>query len=117
MSAEIRWMLVVGIQPGQLDNFRSVASDLIASTQSEPGTLAYEWDLIPDETACHIYERYADSAALMAHIVGFGPFAERFLAACRPVRFDVYGNPSDEARAMIADFQPTYFSHVGGFSR
>jgi len=117
MSEEISWLLVVEIQPGQLDNFRAVARDLVASTQSEPDTLSYEWDLSEDNSICHIYERYKDSTALIAHVQGFHNFAERFLQACRPIRFDVYGSPSDEAKTLLADFQPTYFSHLGGFSR
>lgn len=117
MNNQIHWLLEVAILPGQLDNFRAVARDLIASTQNEPGTLAYEWNFNADSTACHIYERYRDSAAVMAHIVNFAPFAERFLQACQPVRFDIYGSPSDDVKAALADFQPVYYSHLGGFSR
>jgi quinol monooxygenase YgiN len=117
MSDQISWVLEVAIQPGQLENFRAVARDLIAVTQSEPGTLAYEWNLNDDQTACHIFESYRDSAALVAHVQSFGHFAERFLQACRPVRFDVYGSPNEEARAVLADFKPAYYSHLGGFTR
>jgi len=117
MSEQIHWLLEVTILPGQFDNFRAVARDLIASAEKEPGTLAYEWNLSPDGSSCHIYERYRDSAAVMAHVTGFGAFAERFLAACRPGRFDVYGSPSDEVKAALADFQPVYHTHFGGFSR
>jgi len=117
MTYEIRFMLVVAIQPGQLDNFRLVAHDLIAATQAEEGTLSYEYYLIEDNTVCHIYERYVNSAALQTHIQSFGTFAERFLQACQPVRLDVYGYPSEEARAMLADFKPTYYAHLAGFSR
>jgi len=117
MSTEISWLLVVAIQPGQLDDFRSVARDLIASTQNEPGTLAYEWNLSEDHSVCHIYERYRDSAAIVAHVQNFGKFAERFIAACRPVRFDVYGTVSAEAKDLIKDLGPAYYSQLGGFSR
>ncbi len=117
MSYEIRFVLVVAIQPGQLDNFRLVAHDLIAATQTEEGTLSYEYNLSEDNTACHIYERYVNSAALLTHIQSFGKFAERFLQTCRPVRLEVYGYPSEEARAVLADFKPTYFPHLAGFSR
>ena len=117
MSEEIYWVLEVAILPDQLENFRAVARDLIASTEPEPGTLNYEWTLSADETACHIYERYQNSDALVAHVRGFGSFAERFLQACRPTRFQVYGLPNEEAKAALADFHPVYFSPLGGFSR
>jgi quinol monooxygenase YgiN len=117
MSYEIRWVLEVAIQPGQLENFRLLANDLIAATQPEEGTLSYEWNLSEDNTLCHIYERYQNSTALVKHVQNFHNFAERFLQVCRPVRFDVYGYPSEEARALLADFQPTYYAHLAGFSR
>ena len=107
MSAEVSWVLEVEILPGQLDNFRAVAGDLIASTRTEPGTLAYEWHVNKAGKVCHIYERYRDSVATLTHVQGFGAFAERFLQACRPVRFSVYGTPSEEVKAALADFQPS----------
>ncbi|HEV3272212.1 MAG TPA: antibiotic biosynthesis monooxygenase [Candidatus Methylacidiphilales bacterium] len=117
MSEEISWLLEVDILPGQLENFRAVARDLIASTQSEPGTLAYEWNLSEDQTVCHIYERYKNSDAVLTHVRGFGAFAERFMQACRPTRFHIYGTPNDDAKATLADFSPLYFSPLGGFHR
>jgi quinol monooxygenase YgiN len=117
MSEEIYWLLEVEILPGELENFKTVARDLIASTKPEPGTLGYEWALSDDGTVCHIYERYRNSAALVAHVHSFGSCAERFLQACRPTRFHVYGTPNEDAKAALADFHPVYFSPLGGFSR
>ena len=117
MSDQISWLLEVAILPGKLDDFRAVARDLIASTKPEPGTFDYEWNLNADHTVCHIFERYRDSDAMIKHVEGFGRFAERFLAACRPTRFDIYGNPSAAAKTMLADLNPTYFHTLGGFSR
>jgi quinol monooxygenase YgiN len=117
MSAEMTWILEVEILPGQLENFRAVAGDLIASARTEPGTLAYEWHLNEAGTLCQIYESYRDSTAALIHVQSFGPFAERFLQACRPVRFSVYGTPSEEVKAALADFGPAYYSSIGGFSR
>ena len=118
MDAEISWLLEVEIVPGQLDNFRAVAAELIASTRTEPGTLAYEWHLNDAGTLCHIFERYRDSAALVTHVQGFGRVAARFMQACRPVRFSVYGTANKEAQAALAGLQPIYYSSfLGGFSR
>jgi quinol monooxygenase YgiN len=117
MSEEIHWLLEVEILPGKLDEFESVARDLIASTQPEPGTVNYEWYFNADKTACHIYERYANNAALITHVNGFGKFAERFMQACRPTRFNVYGMINEEAKAHLADLHPVYFSVLGEISR
>jgi quinol monooxygenase YgiN len=117
MSDHISWLLEVEILPGKLDEFRAVARDLIANTEPEPATLDYEWHLSPDNKMAHLFERYADSAAMIAHVEGFGAFAARFLGACRVTRFSVYGKPSAEAKAALADLSPVYFSQLGGFSR
>jgi quinol monooxygenase YgiN len=117
MSAQISWLLEAEILPGKLEDFRAVARDLIANTKPEPGALDYEWSLGPDNKTAHIFERYADSAAVLAHVQGFGAFAERFLGACRPVRFSVYGKPSAKVKAAIGDLGPVYFSELGGFSK
>src|SRR5262249_32898081 len=37
------------ILPGQMDNFRQVATKVIAAVAQEPGTLMYEWNLRPDQ--------------------------------------------------------------------
>jgi quinol monooxygenase YgiN len=117
MSTQIYWLLEVAINPGKLEAFRSVANDLIAATEKEPGTLGYQWNLNEDETVCHIYERYQDSAAMLVHVQSFGKYAARFMQACRPTRFDFYGNPSEEAKAALTDLHPTFFKPLGGFNR
>ena len=117
MSEEIYWLLEVAILPGQLENFRAVARDLIVATKPEPGTLGYEWNLNNDGTVCHIYERYKNADALVTHVQSFGVFAKRFMEACHPTRFHVYGKPKKAVEAALADLQPIYYSHLGGFSR
>jgi quinol monooxygenase YgiN len=117
MSNQISWVLEVEVLPGKLEDFRAVARDLVANTKNEPGTIDYEWHLGPGNTTCHIFERYADSAALVKHVEGFGAFAGRFMASCRPVRFAVYGQVSDQAKSHLADLHPVYYSTLGGFSR
>jgi quinol monooxygenase YgiN len=117
MSDSIYWILEVAIHPGKLTDFKAVARDLIAATQSEAGTLGYEWHLSADETVCHIYERYANSDVVLVHVQSFGNFAPRFIEACRPTRFDIYGKPSAAVKEALADFNPAYFSALGAISR
>jgi len=117
MSEHIYWILQVAIHPGKLEDFRLVARDLTAKTQSEPGTLGYEWNLSEDETICHIYERYQNAEALLTHVHSFGVFAARFMQACHPTRFHVYGPVTDEVKNALTDLGPVYFSPLGGFSR
>ena len=104
--------------PDELESFRALMREMVASTRGEAGALAYQWFVGDDGTTVHIYERYASSAALMEHLQNFGvKFAERFLAAVDPMRFVVYGTPSDEVQGGPSAFGPTYLRPFGGFVR
>ena len=72
----------------------------------------------PDGAACHIFERYADSAAVLTHVGAFGEkFAGRFLEMLTPVRCVVYGSPSPQVKEGLAVLNPVYMRLVGGFNR
>lgn len=119
MSDQVSWILELEIQQGREEDLRHLAAEMIETTKAnEPGTLAYEWCISADGKQCHIFERYADSAAVLAHVAAFGEkYAGRFLEILRPVRFVVYGSPSPGVQDALADFQPVYMQPVGGFSR
>jgi len=114
----VYFLLELEIQDGQTENFKQLMHELVTTVEAnEPGTLNYEWNLSADGKSCHIYERYADSAALMTHLGGFASFASRFMEVFSPVRLAVYGTPTDEVKAALADFGPEYLEPVEGFSR
>jgi quinol monooxygenase YgiN len=119
MSTIVSWNLQLNVRDGQLETFRSLMEEMTKATQSdEPGTLAYEWFLSEDDTICHLYERYADAKAVMAHLGNFGSkFMARFMDCLEPTGFHVYGNPNDEARGVLDGFGAVYFRSFGGFSR
>ncbi len=119
MSETVRWVLEVAINQGELDNFKALMNEMVAATQAnEPNTTNYEWFISDDGQTCHLYERYADSAATMTHLASFGEnFADRFLAAVAPTRFVVYGNPSAEVREALAGLGAVHMAQIGGFAR
>ncbi len=119
MSDAVHWLLALNIKEGELDNFKALVKEMVDATKAnEPGTLIYEWFVSDDEKTCHIYERYADSAATMAHLAAFGQnFAERFMAVLESVQLVVYGNPNDEVRGALAAFGAVHLSQIAGFAR
>jgi quinol monooxygenase YgiN len=99
MSDVVSWDLRLAVKEGELDNFRALMEEMVEHTKTEPGTLVYEWFVSEDGSAVHIYERYADSSALVAHVGGFGEnFADRFFAAVDATGFDVYGNADESVK-------------------
>jgi quinol monooxygenase YgiN len=119
MSDYVSWMLELTIKPGELDNLKALMKEMVESTEAgEPDTRNYEWFFDADETTCHLWERYADSAAAMVHLGHFGEkYADRFMAALEPTRFVVYGNPSDEVKEALSPFGAIYMVPVSGFAR
>jgi quinol monooxygenase YgiN len=119
MGDAVSWVLELAVKPGKLDEFRSLMKTMVDSTQGdEPGTLAYEWFIDDDGTNVHIYERYADSDALLAHVGNFGAkFAPHFMGCVDIVRFTIYGEPSDDVRGALGAFGPSYLRTFGGFAR
>lgn len=116
---QVYWMLEVKIKDGEVDALKALLADMVKATQNdEPGTLNYEWWINGDETSCHIYERYADSSAVMVHLGNFGAkFAGRFMAILEPTRLMVYGDVSDEVRKALDGLGAIYMSALGGFGR
>lgn len=99
MSNQISWQVVLGVRPGELDNFRTLMAEMLESTRGEPGVLSYERFVSEDGKIVHVYERYVDSAAAVAHLLTFGrEFGGRFVGMVDRRRFTVYGTPSEELR-------------------
>ena len=118
MSDNVFWVVEVAIRPGQLDAFKALMNDMVEATQAnEPGALNYEWFISEDGKTCHIYERYADSAAVMVHMGHFGTFGERWAAAVEITGMTAYGTPSDEVRALLTGARGTVMAPLGGFAR
>lgn len=100
------------------DGLDSVMGDLVSAVEAnEQATTHYEWNISDDGATVITHERFADTDAALAHIGGFGPFAERFMAALTVNKMTVYGAPSDELKEAIAGFSPTFMSEIGGFAR
>lgn len=118
MANTVSWNLQMSVREGRLEDARKLMSEMVAATRQEPGTQRYEWFLSADGESCHLNERYADSAAALAHLGNFNSkFAGRFLACFEPTSLSVYGEPSAEARAALDGFGAAYLGWLGGFSR
>ena len=118
MASTVSWVVEVKLKPGKLDGFKSLMEEMVESTKGESGTLAYEWFIDEAGENVHIYERYADSAAVQVHGESFGSkFAERFMDAVDISAFNIYGEPSDDVRAAYAEMGASFFGTFGGFFR
>jgi len=115
MCKQVSWQVELAIKPGALDNFRALTAEMMESTRGEPGVLSYERFVSADGQVVHVYERYADSAAAVAHLRTFvRKFGGRFVGMVDRKRFTVYGTPSAELKGMLDEFGATYLEPFGG---
>lgn len=107
----------VEVDISDLSAFKLLAKEMVETVQEEAGTKVYDWYLSADETTGHIYERYADNAAALTHLAGFGNFADRFMACCTPTAVRVYGEPNAEVKGILDQFGAVYFAPLEGFAK
>jgi quinol monooxygenase YgiN len=116
-SDQIYWVITFTVD--QMDKFKPIVERLVAATEKEPGTLEYEYAVGDDQKTVDIFERYTNSHAAVVHVTeNFGPnFSKEFMAVAKPVRFVVYGVPTDELKKTLADFRPIYMTPFNGFTK
>jgi quinol monooxygenase YgiN len=118
MEAHVSWVIELAVKDRALDTFKELMEEMVSGTSVEPQTLAYEWYISDDGGTVHIFEKYADSEAMVAHVSGFmQKWAGRFMECVDVTRFVVYGDPSPAARELLDGFGAVYLGPWGGFSR
>jgi hypothetical protein len=86
-------------------------SDMIAAEMEEVV------DLIDDRQTVYAQECYESSEAAAAHLRKFAAaFGQRFSAMVERKRFVVFGDPSDELRALLGIYRATYHRPFGSFA-
>jgi quinol monooxygenase YgiN len=115
----VAWIEELRVKPGRLEAFLALTDSQLEATRHEPGTLVSERFVSDDDAVVHIYERYADSAAVLAHINRFeSGYQEQFYSLVDHVGFTVYGAPSREANAALdAHGAQRYLRFAEGFAR
>ena len=117
-SDQVYWMITFTVD--QIDKFKPIVNKIVAATEKEPGTLAYEYTVGDDQKTVDICERYANAHAAVVHVTeNFGAnFSKEYLALAKPERFVVYtAAPTDELKKTLADFHPIYMTPFDGFTR
>jgi quinol monooxygenase YgiN len=112
MAAQaIHLVVEITIYDGKFDVFEGIAKEMLAVSQSEPGTLGYDWYVSGDRRRCRLMETYADANALLAHFKGpaVQQLVPKLLEHSRLERFEVYGDPGPEAAEMLKGFGAEIF--------
>lgn len=117
ISAEqVAWVFETKIHPGERPAVEALIKEAIEDTRTDPKAINYEFFLQGDNL--HVYEKYADSPATLAHLAWFGEnMAARFLSVADITGLTVYGSPSDAVREVLDSMGAAYLDAFGGFAR
>ena len=113
---QVFWWVELAIRSGCLDDFEKLTGEMVNSTRSERGVLAYQRFISDDRRTVYVHERYEDSNAAVAHLRTFAAiFGERYASMVDRKRFVVFGDPSDELRTLLDRYGATYHRPFGRF--
>jgi quinol monooxygenase YgiN len=110
------------IQEGKIEEYKKLVQDMSRAVEAnEPDTTNYQFYLNRAETKCIVYETYANSDAVFAHINGVASqtILPKIFNVSRINKFEVYGNPSEKLQKVLltSSFSPQTYNLFTGFSR
>jgi quinol monooxygenase YgiN len=114
----VRFTVDLAITDGKLDQFDSIAKEMIVCTLKEPGALGYEWFLSADHKRCLLLETYVDANAVLAHMKGSAvALVPKLLETSSINSFEVFGDPGAEAAKILAGVGAEIFPLWQGLGR
>ena len=115
-TMQVSWLVELTVRPGRLGDFEKLTGEMVDAASGERGVLAYQRFISEDQQTVYVHERYEDSAAAVAHLRTFtATFAERYASMADRNRFVVFGEPSDDLRALLDRYGATYHRPFGRF--
>lgn len=114
----IHFRAEVTIEEGKKEEYKKMIQDMSRVVEAnEPDTINYRFYLNKSETECIVWETYANSEAVIAHINGVASqtILPKVHSVSRISRLDVYGNPSEELQKVLTGTQT--YNLFAGFSR
>ncbi len=114
----IRLIVRQTINPGGLEEFQKLSQQGAANAEAaEPGTLAYEFFINDEGTESYLNEYYTDSEAFLTHFARVQPILEASMKVSNLVDVVVLGDPSPEAKEVLAHLGSKIYTNCIGFCR
>ena len=100
----IRLQVDLDIHEGKLAEVEAIVRQMVAVSESEPGTLGYHFLLSADRTRCRLVEGYENAEAITAHFNGpaVRELVPQLVQVASPARMEVYGEPGPQVAALAA---------------
>lgn len=117
---QIHFRAEFAIAEGKIGEFKKLIQDMSRAVEAnEPETITYQFYLNTSKSKCIVHETYANSEAALAHNASIASqtILPKILNVARIIRFDVYGNPSEELREVLKSLNADTYSLFLGFNR
>jgi quinol monooxygenase YgiN len=108
------------IEKENVEQFKNVIAEMGHAVETnEPTTLVYQIYLNEDGTTCMVHESYVDSEAVLSHneSTASKTILPKIFNIAKLNTLDVYGNPTNELKKLLASFNSQIFNLYTGFSR
>lgn len=116
--ATVKFTIELTVEHSQVDKFKKLAKEMNSIVRcNEPDTIQCQWFFHEGDDKWYLTEMFADSHAFLRHLEDAGPKLEEILEIAEVSRFEVFGELSHAAKAVIATFGVKYFTLWDGVSR
>ncbi len=118
-NPRVTFVVSLTIPEENFAKFESLVQSMTAGTQTEPGTLVYDWCLSRDRKRCRLLETYVDGNAVLEHINGpvVKDLVPKLLQITTLTGFEVFGDPGPKASEALANVGAEVFSIWRGVTR
>lgn len=116
--AAVKFTIELTVVHSQMDTFKKLAREMNAIVQcNEPETIQCQWFFHEGDDKWHLSEMFTNSDAFLKHLEDTGSKLEEILEIAEVSRFEVFGELSYAAKAVIAGFGVKYFTLWDEISR
>lgn len=116
--AAVKFTIELTVEHTQVDRFKKLAKEMNTIVRcNEPKTIQCQWFFHEGDDKWYLTEMFADSDAFLRHLEDTGPTLEEIMEVAEVSRFEVFGELSHSAKAVIASFGVKYFTLWDGVSR
>lgn len=116
--AAVKFTIELRVDSRRVTEFKKLAKEMNAIVRcNEPKTLQCQWFFHEGDDKWYLTEMFEDSDAFLRHLEDAGPKLEEIFEIAEVSRFEVFGELSHSAKAVIATFGVKYFTLWDGVTR
>jgi quinol monooxygenase YgiN len=115
--AQTTLLVEFDIKPGRTDDFKVAAAAAFAKTQTEPGTLRYEYFLSDDGSRNISIEVFKDADAFVFHNHNVAEVVPALMDTLGHFSIAVIGETNDALWAELAEVETKHYDRLGGIER